>query len=133
LTPEQSAKAFKNEYDFDSPKAIDFDVLVDRLRDLKQGYLFSGYVRISAMLMWTRKRAEIPIYSFENHQREEATTSIYSPHVLILEGIFALYDTRVLELLDMKIFAEADADLCLARRSKSFRLKNANLKLMLNS
>jgi len=133
LTPEQSAKAFKNEYDFDSPKAIDFDVLVDRLRDLKQGYLFSGYVRISAMLMWTRKRAEIPIYSFENHQREEATTSIYSPHVLILEGIFALYDPRVLELLDMKIFAEADADLCLARRSKSFRLKNANLKLMLNS
>lgn len=133
MTPEQSAKAFKNEYDFDSPKAIDFDVLVDRLRDLKQGYLFSGYVRISAMLMWTRKRAEIPIYSFENHQREEATTSIYSPHVLILEGIFALYDPRVLELLDMKIFAEADADLCLARRSKSFRLKNANLKLMLNS
>lgn len=37
LTPEQSAKAFKNEYDFDSPKAIDFDVLVDKLRDLKQG------------------------------------------------------------------------------------------------
>ena len=40
LTPEQSAKAFKNEYDFDSPKAIDFDILVDRLRDLKEGYLF---------------------------------------------------------------------------------------------
>lgn len=47
----------------------------------------------------------------------EATTKIYSPHVLILEGIFALYDRRVLDLLDMKIFAEADADLCLARRS----------------
>ena len=64
------------------------------------------------------RRADIPIYSFENHQRTDATNSIYSPHVLILEGIFALYDPRVLELLDMKIFAEADADLCLARRSK---------------
>jgi uridine kinase len=50
-----------------------------------------------------RKRAEIPIYSFAKHAREEATTSIYSPHVLILEGIFALYDPRVLELLDMKV------------------------------
>jgi uridine kinase len=50
------------------------------------------------------KRAEIPIYSFAKHAREEKTTSIYSPHVLILEGIFALYDPRVLELLDMKVF-----------------------------
>lgn len=64
-----------------------------------------------------RRRAEIPIYSFEQHQRQEATVSVYSPHVLILEGIFALYDQRVLDLLDVKIFAEADADLCLARRS----------------
>lgn len=99
LTPAQHKKAFANEYDFDSPEAIDFDLLVERLRDLKAG-----------------KRAEIPIYSFEKHDREEKTTSIYSPHVLILEGIFALYDPRVLELLDMKIFCEADADTCLSRR-----------------
>jgi len=52
---------------------------------------------------WDRKRAEIPIYSFAKHQRQEQTTSIYSPHVLILEGIFALYDKRVLDLLDMKV------------------------------
>lgn len=36
--------------------------------------------------------------------------------MLILEGIFALHDQRVLDLLDLKIFAEADADLCLSRR-----------------
>lgn len=29
--------AFRNEFDFDSPDAIDFDVLLDRLRTLKQG------------------------------------------------------------------------------------------------
>lgn len=50
-----------------------------------------------------RKRAEIPVYSFAKHQRLEHTTSIYSPHVLVLEGIFALYDPRVLELLDMGV------------------------------
>lgn len=58
----------------------------------------------------------MPIYSFEKHARLEKTTTIYSPHVLILEGIFALHDPRVLELLDLKIFAEADSDLCLSRR-----------------
>ncbi|KAJ4352346.1 Uridine kinase [Didymosphaeria variabile] len=99
LTPEQSKKAFNNEYDFDSPEAIDFDVLVDKLKDIKQG-----------------KVAEIPVYSFEKHARLPQTTTIYSPHVLIVEGIFALHDQRVLDMLDLKIFAEADADLCLSRR-----------------
>ncbi|KAK5658215.1 hypothetical protein OQA88_2190 [Cercophora sp. LCS_1] len=99
LDSESHRKAFLNEYDFDAPDAIDFDALVQVLKDLKAG-----------------KRAEIPVYSFEKHARLDNTTSIYSPHVLILEGIFALYDPRVLELLDMKIFCEADADTCLSRR-----------------
>jgi len=99
LDEKASRQAFLNEYDFDSPDAIDFDILVDRLKELKAG-----------------KRAEIPIYSFVKHARQKETTSIYSPHVLVLEGIFALYDPRVLELLDMKIFCEADADTCLSRR-----------------
>lgn len=64
------------------------------------------------------KKAEIPVYSFEKHARQESTTTIYSPHVLILEGIFALHDDRVLDMLDLKIFAEADGDLCLSRRCK---------------
>jgi uridine kinase len=37
LNPEQSVKAFQNEYDFDSPEAIDFDALVQSLKDLKAG------------------------------------------------------------------------------------------------
>ncbi|QUC15937.1 uncharacterized protein UV8b_00178 [Ustilaginoidea virens] len=99
LTPEQSKLAFANEYDFDSPEAIDFDVLIDRVRDLKAG-----------------KRAEIPTYSFQEHQRLEKTETIYSPHVLILEGIFALHDPRVTDLIDIGIYCEADADTCLSRR-----------------
>jgi hypothetical protein len=45
---------------------------------------------------------EIPIYSFEKHQRENRTTSLYSPHVLILEGILAFADPRIVEMLDVK-------------------------------
>ncbi|KAI9797430.1 MAG: Uridine kinase [Piccolia ochrophora] len=99
LTPAQSERAFMNDHDFDSPDAIDFDLLVDRLRALKHG-----------------KKAEVPVYSFEKHQRLDKTTIIYSPSVLVLEGIFALFDPRVRDLLDMKIFAEADAETCLSRR-----------------
>lgn len=38
LTAEESKAAFRNEYDFDAPEAIDFDILVERLRDIKAGY-----------------------------------------------------------------------------------------------
>lgn len=38
LTISQSAAAFRNEYDFDAPDAIDFDILVEKLRDIKAGY-----------------------------------------------------------------------------------------------
>lgn len=99
LTEEQNRLAHANEYDLDSPKSIDFDLLVECLRGLKQG-----------------KRVGIPVYSFQQHQRLEKTVSIYSPHVIILEGILALNDPRVLEMCDMKIFVEADADVCLSRR-----------------
>jgi uridine kinase len=102
LTPEESQRAFRNDYDFDSPDAYDFDILVEKLKEIKSG-----------------ARAEIPVYSFEKHARLEKTTSIYSPHVLVLEGIFALHDKRVLDLLDLKVSSEGKtgvqanvADLC---------------------
>lgn len=99
LSPDESKAAFRNEYDFDAPKAIDFDLLVENLRDIKSG-----------------KKVDIPVYSFEKHARLPQSTSIYSPHVLILEGIFALHDQRVLDLLDLKVYADAEPDLCLSRR-----------------
>ncbi|OAL64609.1 uridine kinase [Trichophyton rubrum] len=100
LTPEENAIAHADEYDFDSPLAIDFDVLVKLLRDLKKGL-----------------KVDIPIYSFKKHQREPETTPMHPPRVLILEGILAFTDPRILELLDLKIFVEADMDVCLGRRN----------------
>lgn len=37
LTPEQNRLAHANEYDLDSPKSIDFDLLFECLHSLKQG------------------------------------------------------------------------------------------------
>lgn len=66
----------------------------------------------------------MPIYSFVRHQREKETTSVYSPHVLILEGILALHDPRILELLDMKVSKPPLTVLCQSHESRenySFR------------
>jgi hypothetical protein len=41
LTPEQNALAHANEYDLDSPNSIDFDLLVEKLKELKQGSVVS--------------------------------------------------------------------------------------------
>ncbi|CAI7605222.1 unnamed protein product [Penicillium bialowiezense] len=99
LSPEEHHRAHANDYDFDCPESIDFDLLVDTLRDLKKG-----------------KKANIPVYSFADHQRQPQTTTLYSPRVIILEGILALHDPRIVEMLDVKIFVEADMDVCLGRR-----------------
>lgn len=50
-------------------------------------------------------KTEMPVYSFEKHNRLVKTTTIYSPHVLVLEGILALHDQRVLDMLDLKVFS----------------------------
>ncbi|GAO46993.1 uridine kinase [Saitoella complicata NRRL Y-17804] len=99
LTKEESARAFKNEYDFDDPSALDWDLLFECLSALKQG-----------------KKVEIPQYSFALHNRLPTKTTIYACNIIILEGIFTLHDPRILSLLDMKIFVDTPSDICLARR-----------------
>ena len=86
LTPEQSILAFQNEYDFDAPGAWDWDLMVEKLKELKEG-----------------RKVEIPNYSFKHHARLEKTTTVYGANVIILEGNLALYDSRILDLLDMKV------------------------------
>ncbi|KAJ1985554.1 Uridine kinase [Dimargaris cristalligena] len=99
LTPEQSARAFRNEHDFDHPNSFDYELLFKTLQALKQG-----------------EKVDIPIYDFKTHSRTNRTQRVYGANVVIFEGIFALYDPAVLSLMDMKIFVDADGDVRLARR-----------------
>ncbi|KAM0751561.1 armadillo beta-catenin plakoglobin [Meredithblackwellia eburnea MCA 4105] len=99
LTREQSKKAFQNDYDFDSPDAFDYDILRKCIEDMKAS-----------------RSVQIPNYSFVLHQRTEETTYLYGAAVIIVEGIFALHDPAIRELMDLKIFVQCDSDLMLARR-----------------
>ena len=45
----------------------------------------------------------------EYNTRLKQSTSLYGANVIIFEGIFALYDKRVRDLMDLKIFVDSDA------------------------
>lgn len=99
LNPEQTKQAFEQNFDFDHPSAIDHDLLVQCVSDLKHS-----------------RAVQIPVYSFTEHQRMPDTTYLYGHAVVVVEGIFVLQDPKLRELLDLKIFVQTDPDLMLARR-----------------
>lgn len=100
LTPEERKQAFQNNYDFDHPNAIDLDLAYECILSLKEG-----------------KKTSIPVYSFVEHNRvPNKSINIYGASVVVLEGIYALHDQRLLNLMDLKIYVDADLDVCLARR-----------------
>ncbi|XP_018336084.1 uridine-cytidine kinase-like 1 isoform X2 [Agrilus planipennis] len=99
LNEKQHELADKNEYNFDHPDAFDFDLLLKTLERLKVG-----------------KKVEVPIYNFITHAREMRTKTMYGANVIIFEGILTFYNPKVLDILDMKIFVDTDADIRLARR-----------------
>ncbi|GJN90267.1 hypothetical protein Rhopal_003268-T1 [Rhodotorula paludigena] len=86
LNAEESKQARANNHDFDSPESFDYDVLVECIEDLK-----------------SCRAAQIPNYS-------------YGANVIIVEGIFVLWDKALRDLLDLRIFVQCDSDLMLARR-----------------
>ena len=86
---------------FDHPRAIDFDLLVQHLKDLKAG-----------------KNIDQPVYSFVIHNRTDDTILTHPRKVMIVEGILILTNPELRDLFDIKIFVHADSDERLIRRMK---------------
>ena len=78
---------------FDEPAAIEFELLVNQLKDLKAG-----------------KPVEQPIYSYLTCTRSKETIPIQPRDVIIVEGIWILCDEELRNMMDMKVFVDADAD-----------------------
>ena len=62
------------------------------------------------------KEIKKPLYDFISHTRKEETEIIKPSKVIIVEGIFALYDKRIRDLASIKIFVESDDDIRFIRR-----------------
>lgn len=99
LSAEDREQAFQSKFDFDCPDCIDFNLLYDVLIRLKRG-----------------EKTDIPIYDFKEHDRTKKVSTLYGANVVVVEGIYALYDPRILNILDLKIFVQEDYDVCMARR-----------------
>jgi uridine kinase len=86
---------------FDHPRAIDFELLVQHLKELKKG-----------------KVIDQPVYSFVTHNRTDDTVTTHPRKVMIVEGILILTNQELREMFDIKVFVHADSDERLIRRLK---------------
>ena len=86
---------------FDHPRSIDFELLVEHLDLLKRGEVINQ-----------------PIYSFVQHNRTGDTILTQPRKVMIVEGILILTNPELREMFDIKIFVHADSDERLIRRLK---------------
>lgn len=78
---------------FDHPDAFDWELLVKQIGMLREG-----------------KSIEQPTYSYITCTRQPEVIHIEPKEVIIIEGIMALVNPELRELMDLKIFVDADAD-----------------------
>lgn len=81
------------EINFDHPNSIEWKLLVKHLKDLKAG-----------------KEIEQPIYSYLTCTRASETIPVKACKVVIVEGILILTSPELRDMLDLKVFVDADAD-----------------------
>lgn len=84
---------------YDCPDALDTDLLVKHLRDIRSG-----------------ERVDVPNYDFKLHTRKAEMTSLLPTPVIIVDGILTFHDERLREMFDIKIYTDADADERILRR-----------------
>ncbi len=78
---------------FDEPAAFDWDLLLDHLKQLREG-----------------KAVEMPTYSFITCTREKETVHMEPHDVVLIEGILVLSNPKLRKMMDIKVFVDADGD-----------------------
>ena len=89
----------RKKVNYDSPDSLETDLMISHLRALKEG-----------------KTIECPTYDYTVHNRSKETVVIEPRKVIIVEGILALENEELRNLIDIKVFVEADADERILRR-----------------
>lgn len=86
---------------YDHPNAFDHELLYQHLIQLQEG-----------------KSVQVPIYNHSQHLREKESRLIGQHTIVVLEGILLFVETKLRELMDIRIFMETALDICLTRRLK---------------
>ena len=84
----------KRDHNFDHPDSIDFDLLCQQLKELKEG-----------------KTIEQPVYSYITCGRsKDETVTVKPADVIIVEGILIYTCSKLRKQIDIKLFVDADDD-----------------------
>ena len=89
----------RQKINYDHPDAFETDLLLEHLKELKEG-----------------KTIQCPVYDYTKHNRSDKVVEVKPSKIILLEGILVLSDTRLRDMMDYKIFVEADADERILRR-----------------
>ena len=85
---------------YDCPDAFDADIMIKCIRQLKEG-----------------RDTLIPIYDFTIHNRsDEPWETVKSTPIIVLDGILLFAFPQLVELMDVKVFVDTDADVRILRR-----------------
>lgn len=84
---------------YDHPEALETGLLVRHVRALLGG-----------------EAVEQPVYDFRTHTRLAETRRVQPRRVILIEGVLALADPALRELMDLKIFVDTDPDIRFMRR-----------------
>lgn len=89
----------RKKLNYDHPDAFDTELLVEHIKALKSG-----------------QSIICPTYDYSQHNRAKNTITVEPRKVILIEGILTLCDSRLRDLMDIKIFVDADADERILRR-----------------
>ena len=89
----------RTKLNYDHPDAFETDLLIKHLNQLKIG-----------------ETIQRPSYSFVEHLREKQTYHVVPKEVIIVEGILLCENKTLRDMMDIKIFVDADADIRFIRR-----------------
>lgn len=89
----------RKKVNYDHPDSLETQLLLEHLHMLKDG-----------------RAVDCPVYDYSLHNRSDQTVHIEPRKIIIAEGILLLADKRIRDLLDIKIYVEADADERILRR-----------------
>lgn len=88
----------RQEINFDHPRSIEFKLLIEHIKQLRKG-----------------EPVKQPIYSYLTCTRAKETNIVEPKDIIILEGILILADPGLRNLMDIKVYVDADADDRLSR------------------
>jgi len=89
----------RREVNFDHPDAFDTDLLVAQMRELRAG-----------------RPVQKPVYDFVTSTRETRTVTVEPADLILIEGILVLHMAPIREMLDIRIFVDAEDDVRIIRR-----------------